>query len=287
MKSNKILSILIASLFIALSFPLNAFAADNEFTAQLSVSPTQVATGSTVTSTITVTNKDTTYGADISVSYEGQHIKSFYLAPGQQSSFEHNIIINENTNIYYTVNASHGPDISNTKQTNTVSVSIIQPSTPTPTPTAVITNTHTPSPTPTATATSTATPTATLTATPTLLPEDSFTPEPSQSADSNDNETIDDKTGWSAFISLPQPTMKVFSGLYGTNILKWLGINNDTVNIVDESTSELSPSTLNLIERIYNIRRLLFAVLSLVLLSSIIISIILIIKPAKKNNSVQ
>ncbi|MCK5128258.1 MAG: hypothetical protein KAQ68_00285 [Clostridiales bacterium] len=275
MKPNKKLLILIISIFIALSFPMNATAADNEFTATLQVSPTTVSAGATVTSTILVTNLDTTYGADVNIFYNGGYITSFYLGAGKQHVINHNIVINEDTNVFYTVNASHGPDIHNTELTNTVHVVIFEPTTPTPEQ-SVTTDTPTdiPTPTPTATINIPVTPTATL-----VAPEATGIDEPSNIVLS------DDTKGWGAFVTAPHQPMQVFGSLYGTNLFAWLGINKDTKDISDDTSSISYINEQNANNKVYSIRRWLFAMMSLMIILSVILSVILIKKYVKKSNS--
>jgi len=101
-----------------------AAAGENDFTAVLSVSATEVTPPNTVVWTyITITNTDPTYGCDVSVSTPGGlSITTFYLESGASRVVNHVEDVTETRDIYYVVTAYHGPDISKTKNTNTVRV---------------------------------------------------------------------------------------------------------------------------------------------------------------------
>lgn len=243
----KLKKLLIAiGIIILLTIPLRVSAASNDFTATLSVSDTHVTSGTTITGTIIITNTDNTYGADVAVSYGAQVISSFYLSAGQTKTIYHNVTISKTTDVYYTVHASHGPDISESKDTNTVTVYVVQPSTATPKPTN------------------------TATFTPNITPEITVTPYVTQEeADDirEDNQgnlglSTDENTGWGTPILQPKKEQEVFDNLFRENIIKWLGLNSDKVN--------------NVTKEVYNIRRLLTTVFLLIIVVIAVFIIILI-----------
>ena len=118
----------VALVVIAL-LPTTALAAkgSNDFSAALSVSDTTVSAGTTVKCSIKITNTDPTYGADCVVyNKKGQTVASFYLGPSQSRTVTDSVLVKSTVSIYYSVYASHGPDISKTKNTNTVTVTVEQ-----------------------------------------------------------------------------------------------------------------------------------------------------------------
>lgn len=239
MKLKQILPIIISILII--SSP-KALATSNDFNTSLSVSNTIVPAGTTVVSTITVTNTDKDYGADVAISYDGQSISSYYLPAGQSEVITHNVLINETTNILYTVYASHGPDISKTKNTNAVIVYIEQPTTPTPTNTPIPAPTDTPTPAPEIT-----------------------TGIIAETTEQIDVFIADDNIGWGTLVARPDPPEEVFDNLFGKSLGSWLGINPAY------AATENYTDTMREVHRIRRIIASLFVLLILAILTSITI----------------
>lgn len=202
---------------------------DNDFTAQLSVSDTIVTSGETITCTITVENTDTTYGADISISYNGQYIDSYYLNAGQTETTTHNITVYKTTDVNYTVYASHGPDISKTKNTNTVTVQVIEPATNTFAPT------HTPY-----VETETITPTPTAVITELVTPEVTLHIEP------------DENLGWGKPIKFETNSLRIMDNVLKESPADWLGIGQ-------ENKGEY--------KNIYTMRKIIAGIAALIVLS--------------------
>jgi hypothetical protein len=129
MNVKRLLALTICTMFVfSLIIPGMALAkGENDFTASLAVSDTSVPAGTTVTCSVTVKNTDPTYGCDVSVTTSGGSlIESYYLAAGATRVSTDYVTINSTKSIYYTVHASHGPDINKTKNTNTVTVTVEQ-----------------------------------------------------------------------------------------------------------------------------------------------------------------
>lgn len=127
MNTKRLLVLTICLTFIfSLMMPNLALAkGENDFSTTLSVSDTTVTAGTTITCTISVTNTDSTYGCDVSVTTSGGSlIDSYYLAPSATRVSTDYVTINSSQSIYYTVHASHGPDINKTRNTNTVNVTV-------------------------------------------------------------------------------------------------------------------------------------------------------------------
>jgi len=258
MKFRKILLLIIGILIVNIFGTLEAMAASNDFTAALSVSDTHVTAGTTVVSTITVTNLDNTYGADITISYKGKSIASFYLGAGKSKSVNHSVQIKVTTDIVYTVYASHGPDISKTKNTNTVRVYVEQPATPMPT--------HTPKPTevPTPTPTQTVAPTFT----PTHEPDEVASVVPTSAVEIDYiSSSHDSKTGWGEPIDRPETSKEVLDDLFKISMSEWLGINAQNDSITSKET--------------YRLRRLILGI-SILLVLSILVLIIAITAVTKR-----
>jgi|GEM_PF-3608451 len=264
MRFSKILLLIIGILIVNIYGTLEAMAASNDFSAILSVSDTHVIASTTVVSTITVTNLDNTYGADIAISYKGSSIASFYLGAGKSKSVNHSVQINATTDIVYTIYASHGPDISKTKNTNTVRVYVEQPATPTPT--------HTPGPTPK--------PTKIPTPTHTIIPTPATTPVSSEVIDSTSTNTVeieyinsaqDSRTGWGEPINRPVSPKEVLDDLFKISMSDWLGINVDDIDA-------------HTYQETYRIRRIILGISMLLVLSILvlIIAITAVIKRKEK-----
>jgi len=240
MKNTKIYIAAIFSLILILTPAYARAEGSNDFTANLSVSDTLVTAGTTVTCTITVTNTDTTYGADVAISYNGQVIDSYYLNAGKSEISTHNITINKTTDVYYTVYASHGPDISKTKNTNTVTVYVESPATATPT--------HTPS----------------------VESAETITPTPSIAEEIAPDVTpyieTDDDLGWGAPIKIENSPTRVMDNLFKESFGDWLGANQEILGDY---------------KYIYTMRKIISAIILLIVLS-LIVFIIVAVRVIKK-----
>lgn len=261
MKAKIMLWIIIVSVILTI-LPIAVYAAANDFSAILSVSDTQVEQGSTVTSTINIVNLDKTYGADINITYEGNVISTFYLAAGKSKSIQHSIVINMQIDIFYTVNASHGPDINNTKDTNAVTIYIKQPATPTPT----ITENNSAEPNVT----------TTPTRTPLITTPPSVTPTVSE--DTLITAVNADNIGWGIPISKIQPPEAVLSHFSDTDILSWLGITTNS----NDNFADINSTTSSNQQNVYTIRRWLVSLAVLLFLIIVVILVIVIISLIKK-----
>ncbi len=125
MKTKRYALVLLAVFVISMVFPTMALAekGSNDFTTGLSIPDTTVEAGETFSTIVSVKNLDPTYGCDVTITTSsGEWKASFYLAAGQSQSETIMRSIQHTTDIYYVVTASHGPDISKTKNTSTKTV---------------------------------------------------------------------------------------------------------------------------------------------------------------------